>query len=183
MQYRITMAAVDPNEPPMPGPDDKVSATARSTLRIIRVPVDEESDDEDSDDDDGFRAFLERGDESDDDSNGGPSDLGKAKQKKQEAALRKLMEAAQAEEDSDEEMEDIKPKGKGKGKASQQSKKGKEKAAPIEEDKDDDDESDDCGDDCDSDDDEAPLEQFVLCTLDNEKVRTRESTLVPTTVD
>lgn len=146
------MAAVDPTEEPEADDDGKVPAIARSTLRIVKQAIPGLEDEDDEMDDD-LAALLGGDDESDEDEpNGGPSDPAKAKKQKQAAALRKLIEAAQEEEDDDEEMEDAKPNGiKGKGKAARG-------------DASDDDESDDDSEDG------ADLENFVLCTLDTERV-------------
>jgi len=153
--YRITMAALDPTEAPEADEDGNIPNVPRATLKLIRQrysDLDEELDDEylqammgggddDSDDDE----------DEDDEPNGGPSDPVKSKKAKQAAALRKLIEAAQAEAESDEEMADgEKPNGKA-------SKKGKEPATDSDEDDDEDDE------------DGLDMEELVLCTLDTER--------------
>lgn len=150
------MAALDPTEAPEADEDGNIPNVPRATLKLIRQrysDLDEELDDEylqammgggddDSDDDE----------DEDDEPNGGPSDPVKSKKAKQAAALRKLIEAAQAEAESDEEMADgEKPNGKA-------SKKGKEPATDSDEEDDEDDE------------DGLDMEELVLCTLDTERV-------------
>ncbi|KAI1279139.1 hypothetical protein F5Y07DRAFT_397231 [Xylaria sp. FL0933] len=152
--FRITMAAIDPTEPPQPDEDGNIPSVPRSTLKLVRRQALLGSDMDDSDyleqlmagDDD------EDSDENDDDEpNGGPSDKAKSKKAKAEA-LRKLIAAAEAE-DSDEEMDDgdAKPNGKTK-------KKGKEPAT-----------SSDNEDDESVSDSDIDLEELVLCTLDTER--------------
>ncbi|KAI1173863.1 hypothetical protein F4777DRAFT_419474 [Nemania sp. FL0916] len=152
--YRITMAALDPTEPPEPDEDGNIPNVPRSTLKLIRKrasldgDIDDDylqqlmagDDDDDSDEDD-----------DDDEPNGGPSDKAKSKMAKAEA-LKKLIAAAEAEA-SDEEMEDgdAKPNGK-------INKKGKEPATSSD---DDDDESISSSD--------MDIEELVVCTLDTER--------------
>lgn len=156
------MAAIDPSEAPEADADGNIPSVPRSTLKIVRkLPsMDDELDEEylnqlmgvdSSDEEDDDEA------DSDDEPNGGPSDPSKSKKAKQEAALKKLIQAAQEEEDSDEEMVDSSAKPKANGKAI---KKGKEPATSS--DDDDDDESIDS--------DEWEADQFVVCTLDTERV-------------
>jgi FK506-binding nuclear protein len=170
-QFRITMAAVDPTAPPEADEDGNIPAVPRSTLKLIRIPNDEDDeDDEDDDDDDEYlRALINASDDDDDEdeddeANGGPSDPSKAKSKKQRRAeaLASLIKAAKEEEESsDEEMADAKPNGSKKAAA-----KGKGKAkAVVEEEEEDEDEDDDSDDD-----DVIVPEEFVLCTLDVERV-------------
>ncbi|KAI1810557.1 hypothetical protein GGS20DRAFT_169299 [Poronia punctata] len=155
--FRITMAALDPTEPPEADEDGNIPNIPRSTLKLIRrrvSPEDEEvdedllnrllanhnDDDEDSDDDD------------DDEPNGGPSDKAKSQKAKAEA-LKKLIAAANAE-DSDEEMDDDDAKPNG----TKSSKKGKEPATSSDEDDDESISSDD-----------LEIEELVVCTLDTER--------------
>ncbi|KAI0460206.1 hypothetical protein F5B21DRAFT_453701 [Xylaria acuta] len=154
--YRITMAALDPTEPPEADEDGNIPSVPRSTLKLIRkrasldADLDDDylqqlmagDDDEEEDSDEG---------EDDDEPNGGPSDKAKSKKAKAEA-LKKLIAAAEAE-DSDEEMDegDAKPNGK-------VSKKGKEPATSSD---DDDDESISSED--------LEIEELVICTLDTER--------------
>jgi FK506-binding nuclear protein len=161
VSLRITMAAIDPTADPKADEDGNVPAVPRSTLRIVKRMLDEDEDDDD--DDDHLRALLQSGqDDSDDEPNGGPSDPVKAKQKKTEAAIRKLIEAAQNEEDSDDEMANTRPNGI-KANGTRLSKKGKEKAVDVSDEDEDDEDTDSEGLDG------LDLEQFVLCTLDTER--------------
>ncbi|RYO99802.1 hypothetical protein DL764_006695 [Monosporascus ibericus] len=161
--YRITMAALDPTEAPEADENGNIPNVPRSTLKIVRQrysDLDDEIDDEylkqimggssgsDSDEDED--------EEDDDETNGGPSDPAKSKKAKREAALKKLIEAAQDEEDSDEEMADgdAKPNGK------KVNKKGKEPATSSDDDEDDEDEDDEDG---------LDMEELVVCTLDTER--------------
>lgn len=165
-QFRITMAAIDPSAEPQIDEEHKVP---RATLRIIRVPMDLDDDEDDEDDEDfdgedvesiiaklraGGVALPEEDDDSEDDSedesNGGPSDKAKSKKAKQAALKKKL-----AQDLAEDEMEIDAVNGKGKGKIS------------AEEDSD----EDDLDDDEDEDDEEDEVEEFVLCTLDPERVR------------
>ncbi|KAI0409597.1 hypothetical protein F4802DRAFT_152318 [Xylaria palmicola] len=152
--YRITMAALDPTEPPEADEDGNIPSVPRSTLKLIRKrpSLDRDigddylerlmagDDDEDSDDED-----------DDDEPNGGPSDKAKSKKAKAEA-IKKLIAAAEAE-DSDEDMDDSDAKPNGKA-----NKKGKEPATSSD---DDDDESISSSD--------VEIEELVLCTLDTER--------------
>lgn len=155
------MAAVDPTQEPEADADGNVPNVPRSTLRLVkRAFPDLDDEDDDEIDEEYMKALIGDSDEDDEDddveANGGPSDPVKAKKHKQEAALKKLLEAAAAEEEeeSDEDMEDAKPNG---------AKKGKGKALK-------DDDEDDEDEDSDDEDDEGDLENFVICTLDTERV-------------
>lgn len=164
-QFRITMAAVDPTEEPEADAEGDVPAIPRSTLRLVKRAYPGFDDDEDDElDDEELKAILaangaefsDEDSEDDEEANGGPSDPAKAKKQKQNAAIKKLLEAtaAGADDDDDEDMEDAKPNGvksKGKGKA-------------VEEDDDEDEDSDDDSDES------GDLENFVICTLDTERV-------------
>lgn len=148
------MAALDPTEAPEADEEGNIPDKPRATLKLVRQrnpDLDEELDDEylealmgGSDDDED--------DSDDDEANGGPSDPSKSRKAKAEAALQKLITAAQAEE-SDDEMVDAGSKRNGKP------KKGKKPAVPSD---DEEDESDD--------EDSIELEEFVICTLDTERV-------------
>ncbi|KAH0426699.1 FKBP-type peptidyl-prolyl cis-trans isomerase [Colletotrichum camelliae] len=159
--FRITMAAIDPTEAPEADNDGNIPAVPRSTLRLVkqRFGDDLEDDGDDEIDEEYMKALIAANDDDedsddDDEPNGGPSDPAKSKKQKQADALKKLIEAAQEEEGSDEEMGDAKANGK--------SKKGKAKAS------DDDDEDEESEED--SDDEEGlDLENFVICTLDTER--------------
>ncbi|KAH6898794.1 hypothetical protein B0T10DRAFT_454114 [Thelonectria olida] len=159
--FRITMAAVDPTETPEADDEGNVPAVPRSTLRLVKRAFPGLEDDEDDElDDEYLKALLAASDSDEDDeeeANGGPSDPVKAKKNKQALAIKKLIEATQADSDEDEEMEDAKPKkskAKGKGKATEE-----ESDEEDEEDSDEDDDSEDGAD----------LENFVICTLDTER--------------
>ncbi len=163
-QIRITMAAIDPTQPPETDSEGNVPSVPRATLKLIKTrgDIDDEEDDEEADEylesllanEDDEEESDEEEEEEDEEANGGPSDPAKSKKARREAALKKLLEAA-AEEESDEDMEDADGKANG-------SKKGKEKAS-------DDDEEDEEDDDSDSD-DGFDLEEYVICTLDTERV-------------
>ncbi|KAF7561143.1 hypothetical protein G7046_g3021 [Stylonectria norvegica] len=159
--FRITMAAIDPTEESQADDEGNVPAIARSTVRLVKraFPGLDEDDEDDEVDDEYMKALLAASDDDDEEeeANGGPSDPVKAKSRKQAAAIKKLIEATQADEsDDDEEMADAKPNGV----------KSKGKAKATEDDDEDDEEEDDSDDDSD---DGADLENFVICTLDTEK--------------
>jgi FK506-binding nuclear protein len=153
------MAAIDPTaEPEIEG--DATSVVPRATLKIIRQPID--FDDEDSEDEEEYLQSLINGEDSDEDddededeSNGGPSDPAKSKKALKNAALQKLL--ANIGPASDDEM-DISGSINGA-----KDKKGKAKATEDDDEDDDDEEEDDSDDDMD-------IEEFVVCTLDPEKV-------------
>ncbi|EFX04424.1 fkbp-type peptidyl-prolyl cis-trans isomerase [Grosmannia clavigera kw1407] len=180
----ISMAAIDPTAEPEADEEGNIPTTGRSTLRIVRRPIDDESDDEDEEDE-YLRSILagsdDDDDEDDDEPNGGPSDPSKSPRRKDIKALLDALAAENGDddedEDEDEEMEDVgATKGKKKAssakvsKPSKTSKKGKEPAT-VEDDEDDEDEDEDDEDDeDDSDDEDVVLEDFVLCTLDTERL-------------
>ncbi|KAI1329637.1 hypothetical protein F5Y16DRAFT_91591 [Xylariaceae sp. FL0255] len=157
--YRITMAALDPTEPPQVDEDGNIPNVPRATLKLVRKrpSLDDDLDDDyldqlmagnldDDDDDDDDDS------DGDDEPNGGPSDKGKSKKAKEEA-LKKLIAAAQEEEDSDEEMDDDEAKPNG----TKSSKKGKEPATSSDDDDDDSISSD------------MEIEELIVCTLDTER--------------
>lgn len=160
------MAALDPTEPPEADEDGNIPNVPRATLKIVRQrypDLDEELDDEyleklmgggSSDDDD------DEDDDDEEESNGGPSDPAKSKKAKQAAALKKLIAAAQEEAESDDdEDEEMADAAAGKTNGVKKAKKGKEPATSSD---DDDDESVDSED--------LDMEDFVICTLDTERV-------------
>ncbi|KAK3328828.1 hypothetical protein B0H66DRAFT_487122 [Apodospora peruviana] len=149
---RITMAAIDPTAEPEADSEGNIPAVHRSTLKIIKSSSRADSDDEDDEFD--LESYLEdaEDDEADGEVNGGPSDKSKSKKARQEAAIKKLLEATQ--EESDDDMEDA------EASSSSKSKKGKAKATEEDE-EDSDDESDD--------EDDLEVEDFVVCTLDTER--------------
>lgn len=159
-KFRITMAAIDPTAEPQMESDD---SHVRSTLKLIREQPDEddESDDGDYDDIEAIKARLagvisddededmsDDDEDSEDEKNGGPSDPAKTKQARKEAMTKLLQDAINDEMELDNAPNGVNgTKSKGKGKAL-----------------DDDDSS--------SDDEEwdGEMEQFVICTLDPQKV-------------
>jgi FK506-binding nuclear protein len=163
------MAALDPSAVPLLDADNK---TPRATLKLIRERrdpgMDFGSDDEDDEDDDlddiaAIKARLagiiseddsemSDDDESEEEKNGGPSDPVKAKKAKQAALTKKLQEELDAEMDIDSIPNGVKGK----------SSKGKAKAIDGELSSDDDEDEDS--------EDGEEVEEFVLCTLDPEKV-------------
>lgn len=165
------MAAIDPNDAPEADEEGNVPEVHRSTVRLIKRAFPGLDDDEDDEIDDEYMKALLAGsdddeddeDEDDEEANGGPSDPAKSKKQKQAAAIKKLLEATQGE---DEDMEDAKPNGvKAKGKG-----KGKVAEEEEEEDEEDEDEDEDEYDSDEDSDDGADLENFVVCTLDTERV-------------
>lgn len=150
------MAAIDPSAPALPN-EENPSATPRATLKLIRQPAGAEDED---DNEDYMRALLNGGDldsdeeESEDEEvNGGPSDPSKSKKAQKEAALKQLLDSMGGS-DSDDEMEDAPTTGL--------SAKAKGKAPATDEDDDEDDDSEDS--------EELEIEEFVICTLDPERV-------------
>lgn len=150
------MAAIDPSEPAELEDTPNGTSRPRATLKLIRQTDDSDDEDDDEDDEEAMRALLaqsssDEDSESDEEANGGPSDPSKSKKARKQAALEQLIESLKGDA-SDEEMGDA-PNGI-------KSKKGKAKATSDDEESED--ESDD-GEDLD-------FEEFVLCTLDPEKV-------------
>jgi FK506-binding nuclear protein len=162
------MAAIDPSAPAQ---TDEENQVLRATLKLIRVPMDFDSDEEDDEDYDpedieAIAARLREAgalpeessdeDDSENEKNGGPSDPVKSKKAKQAALTKKLQEALEADEMEIDSSATNGVKGKAKGKA-------KITDAEISDEDDEDDDEDD-------EDDEEP-EEFVLCTLNPENVR------------
>ncbi|KAJ5220936.1 uncharacterized protein N7469_009823 [Penicillium citrinum] len=149
--FRVSMAAIDPDEAPEYEDESESGKPSRATLKIIRPPpgLDMDEDDEDySDEDD-----EEEEDSDDEEVNGGPSDKEKARKLKQAAAQKELEEAMAEDDEEDDDEEDdggfdlkaaISKLIKGKGPAT---------------DDDSDDESDEGLD----------LDENVICTLSPEK--------------
>lgn len=161
------MAAIDPTAAPEADEEGNLPAMPRSTLKIIKQADNPDSDDEE--DDGALEKLLAGGDsdedgsdedESEEEANGGPSDPAKSKKSRREAAIKKLLAATELESDDEMEDADAQPNGK--------SKKGKEKAS--EDDEDDEEE--------DSDEEELDMEDYVVCTLDTERVSCPLSLLV-----
>jgi hypothetical protein len=163
LQFRITMAAIDPSEPPSSAHEASPNGDtpARATLKIIRSRHDSEDESEgESDEEDYLKALLGGDSDSDGEShdsedsegeseeNGGPSDpdrVKKARAQKEKEALEKML----SQDDDDEHMSADEPNGlvnKGKAKAT--------------------------GDESDSGEEgeELDVETFVICTLDPAKV-------------
>jgi FK506-binding nuclear protein len=160
------MAAIDPSAEP--NTEESDHKAPRATLKLVRIPVEDDDDDEDWEDDDdvdSLRARLREAgvlgsdddsdlseDESEEETNGGPSDPAKSKQAKREALEKKLKEDLAAEEmELDQMTNGANGKSKGKGKALN---------GDVESDSDSED-----------DDGDSEVEELVLCTLDPEKVR------------
>lgn len=144
--FRITMAALDPTAPAEHYANLPEDAPPRATLKLIRVPIDEDESDEE-DEDDEMAALLNGASDDNDDSdeeeaNGGPSDPAKSKKAKREAAVQALKNALAQEDSDDEEMGGV------------NGKVNKGKAPASDEDSDDEDEGDDVG-----------LDEYVICTL------------------
>ena len=168
--FRITMAAIDPSAVP----EGEEGQPLRATLKVIRQPLgmddEDDYDSEDDEDDDEFdvdrmdamfAGAEDDEDDEDEDLAGGPSDPAKSKKARVEAMIRKLAEEEGMDVDDDEDDEDdAKPNGVNGVKSVKS--KGK---MPIGDDEDEDDDEDDS--DLDS---EDMVEEFVICTLDPEKV-------------
>ena len=173
------MAAIDPGStlfyPNSNGPID------RATLILLREPIDDDDEsDEDYDDVDAIRARLagaisdeededeededeededeededEEDEDSDEEKNGGPSDPARTKKARKEAAMREIKKLLEEEEEMDL---DNTPNGVNGIKAN----KGKGKATDLDEDSSEDEDL------------EGEMEEFVICTLDPEKVQIR----------
>ncbi|KAJ5773357.1 hypothetical protein N7457_008253 [Penicillium paradoxum] len=102
--FRVSMAAIDPDETPEYEGDEDSSKPSRSTLKIIRAPPGLELDEDDEDDED--YSDEEEDSEDEEESNGGPSDKEKARKLKEAAALKDL-EDAMDEDDDEEDDEDF----------------------------------------------------------------------------
>jgi FK506-binding nuclear protein len=161
------MAAIDPSAPAQ---TDEENQVLRATLKLIRVPMDFDSDEEDDEDydEEDIEAIAARlreagalpeessdEDDSESEKNGGPSDPVKSKKAKQAALTKKLQEALEADEMEIDSSATNGVNGKSKG-----------KAKIIDADISDEDEEEDEDDE----DDQEP-EEFVLCTLNPENVR------------
>jgi len=148
------MAAIDPNA------ELDSDVPKRATLKLIKIRAPEfDSDDEDDDFDDDDVAAIERRlgltseddddeEESDDEKNGGPSDPEKTKKARAEALIKALKD--------DEEIDDLELTN---GINGTKSSKGKAKAVEDELDEDEDEDSEDEG-----------IKEYVICTLDPERV-------------
>lgn len=162
------MAAIDPSvEPEYTGNTDE-GAPARATLKLVRQPINSDDDEsmEDSDEDDYLEGLINGADpdeanasESDEEEkNGGPSDPSKSKKARRDAALDQLKKAL-TDDEGDNEM-DVDGASGSNGAVTKPGKgKGKDKVNADEEDDSEDDDYED-----------LEIEEFVLCTLDPEKV-------------
>ena len=180
LQFRITMAAIDPSAVPEHTGTVNGDTKSRATLKLVYdASPGQDSDldsDEGSEEEEKLLKALLAGRESEDEDedeepssddeeeNGGPSDPSKTKKARKEAAMQQLMEALEAQNEIEDEMEVHKPtkvngvikqpkadNGKGKGKAT---------AQDLEDGK----LEDDTEDSIDG------MEEVVVCTLDPEKV-------------
>ena len=174
------MAAIDPSAAPEHFGTTNGDTKSRATLKLIYdTNPGQDSDSEEGSEEDAeyLRALLagreseEEDEEEDDESssdeeekNGGPSDPSKTKKARKEAALQQMLKAlAEAQNDSEDEMEmDDSPQLNGLSKTSKVNKgKGKAVAEDLE------DES--LGEDG-SENSMDGMEEVVVCTLDPEKV-------------
>ena len=169
--FRITMAAIDPSAEP----EGEDGAIPRATLKVIRQSLLEDSDLEDSDDEfdqEQMERLLaeEYSDESEDDEdvNGGPSDPTKSKKARVEAAKKEV--AKILEEGNAMDVDDV-PNGVN-GIAKSSKAKGKMPASDEDEDESEDSEEDD------EDYEGGEIEEYVICTLDPNKVWKAVDTLI-----
>ena len=142
------MAAIDPTAEPESVDGSKPS---RATLRLIREAPGMDDDDESYDDDDESDESDDEEDSDAEEVNGGPSDPARTK-KALQASLKKG-----AQESSDDSMEDVDGEVDIMAALSKISK-GKGKAL------------DDEDDDSEGESEDTGIDEFVLCTLDPEKV-------------
>ena len=170
------MAAIDPSAAPERTGTLDGDTRPRATLKLVYdTNPGEDSDEESDEEDEQLRALLagrdsENEDEDDESSsddeekNGGPSDPSKTKKARKEAAMLQMMKAlAEAQDDSETEMNvDESPQTNG---ASKTLKANKGKGKAIAEDSEDESLGEiDTGDSMDG------MEEVVVCTLDPEKV-------------
>ncbi|CAG7974436.1 unnamed protein product [Penicillium salamii] len=102
--FRISMAAIDPDEAPQYEDDEDTSKPSRATLKIVRAPPGLDLEDSDEDDED-YSDEEDEEDSEDEDLNGGPSDKEKARKLKEAAALKDLEDAMEEDDDEDEDDE------------------------------------------------------------------------------
>ena len=172
------MAAIDPSAAPEQTGTVNGDLRPRATLKLVYDPnPSQDSDsDEGSDEEEEYLQNLLAGRESegedlddeyssdDEEKNGGPSDPSKTKKARKEAAMQQMMKAlAEAQDDSEDEMDvGESPQVNGISKKSKLDK-GKGKAVA-------DDEEDESLGENDSEDSMDGMEEVVVCTLDPEKV-------------
>ena len=165
------MAAIDPSAEPEYSGTTNGNTPVRATLKLIRQPIGPVSDD-DSESDPGADDYLDKllngkdsededGDSSSDneEKNGGPSDPSRQKKAIRRAADKNVQEILADINASDEDMD--KDDTNGDSAKIVKLEKGKAKAAEYEDGDDDSDEGDL---------DDVDIEEFVICTLDPERV-------------
>jgi FK506-binding nuclear protein len=150
------MAAIDPTEEVDEDVETSGVKPVRSTLKIVRVVGSEDLSDSDEEDDEEYMMEEDEDEESSDDEevNGGPSDPEKVKKALEAAAMKSS--SSDEESDDDDAPIDIKD-------ALKRIAKGKAPATD---------------DDDDSEDEEIEMDEFVVCTLDTEKVISRGEALL-----
>ncbi|KAL8705515.1 MAG: hypothetical protein Q9201_001390 [Fulgogasparrea decipioides] len=168
--FRLTMAAINPTAEPEHTGSANGDVPPRATLKLIydrSGSGDDENSEEDSEEAAGDLLQTLMGQVSDDedeedesssddeDVNGGPSDPSKSKKARKQAAAEQLMKALQANESEDELEVDA-----ANGFPPKKRNKGKGKATSSE------DEEDSEGEEVD---DDADMEEVVICTLDPQK--------------
>lgn len=172
------MAAIDPSAAPEHTGTVNGDIKSRATLKLIYDTNLGQNSDSDEDEEDQYLNNLlagrESGDEDEDEDdesssddeerNGGPSDPSKTKKARKEAAMQQMMKAlAEAQNDSEDEMDmSGSPRMNGMSKKGKVDK-GKGKAVA------DDAEGESLGEN-DSEDSMDGMEEVVVCTLDPEKV-------------
>lgn len=175
------MAAIDPSAAPEHTGTLNGDTRPRAILKLVYdTNLGEDSDSEEaSDDEEEYLKALLAGRESEDDDeddesssddeekNGGPSDPSKTKKARKEAAVQQMMKAlAEAQNDSEDEMDvDESPRVNGTSKKTKVDKgKGKAVAEDLEDESLGENETEDSMD---------GMEEVVVCTLDPEKVGNR----------
>lgn len=175
------MAAIDPSAAPEHTGTVNGDTRPRAILKLVYdTNLGEDSDSEEaSDDEEEYLKALLAGRESEDDDeddesssddeekNGGPSDPSKTKKARKEAAVQQMMKAlAEAQNDSEDEMDvDESPRVNGTSKKTKVDKgKGKAVAGDLEDESLGENETEDSMD---------GMEEVVVCTLDPEKVGNR----------
>ncbi|KAI3076903.1 hypothetical protein CBS147339_4873 [Penicillium roqueforti] len=103
--FRISMAAIDPDEAPEYEDDQDSSKPSRSTLKIVRGPPG--LLDEDDEDDEDYSDEDEEDSDDEEESNGGPSDKEKARKLKAAAALKDLEDAMEEDDEEEDDEEDF----------------------------------------------------------------------------